>query len=631
MVTKIGPYVPHLDVQDVKVETALTITKLNALHLKATRAFTDVYGLRRLLGDECLVTRDQTSLHLVDVNEKLVGVVDMKFLTKFQYCVLCNSPDDKGNPQLGAEKVVRGPCNFFLQPGEYIEDNCILDVFHFGENQGALISAVKAHTDVDDEKIQRKAGERWIITGPREFVPSIHVRVEEVRSMIVLPENEGIYIRDTNTGGVRCLMGPATYLLGVHEELWNNELAENVEDLLYNATLGQHALVAGRKYNPTPSRDKTRAVTYKVPANTAVQIYEYSQEKSLARVVIGPRFVVLGPHEVFTVIQLSGGKPKLPNQIQCLQLQLGPDFMTDIVEVETVDHARLSLRLCYKWHFELEEGNLQKAFEVKNFVGDACKQIASRIRGKVSRLTFEKFHQTSNSAIVEAIFGKTKEGEPAKTTLIFQENGLVIDAVDIQNVSPVDNKTLESLQRSVQLAIEITARTTESSYRHQAQLEEQKAKGILEVEKLHGNMKSEIARTALLTAQAQCAAVETCGQKVAEAKGRKETQRIEAKSEIDVGVKKIEAAELLHKTQLEVKQKQHAEELKHKTRMNELEVEKRCKLAEIEAKKFQAFIQALGADTLTSVSEAPDQLKSKLMAALGLGSGAGQGLMSGLV
>ena len=48
---------------------------------------------------------------------------------------------------------------------------------------------------------------------------------------------------------------------------------------------------------------------------------------------------MLGPDEQFTVLNLSGGRPKREGIIATLSLGLGPDFMTDIVIVETSDHA----------------------------------------------------------------------------------------------------------------------------------------------------------------------------------------------------------------------------------------------------------------------------------------------------
>ena len=52
---------------------------------------------------------------------------------------------------------------------------------------------------------------------------------------------------------------------------------------------------------------------------------------------------MLEPDECFTLLNLSGGKPKREGVIKTIALSLGPDFMTDIVIVETSDHARLSL------------------------------------------------------------------------------------------------------------------------------------------------------------------------------------------------------------------------------------------------------------------------------------------------
>ena len=52
---------------------------------------------------------------------------------------------------------------------------------------------------------------------------------------------------------------------------------------------------------------------------------------------------------------MSGDKPKIPNVIKSLQLFLGPGFMTDIITVETADHARLSLKLSYNWSFQYDK------------------------------------------------------------------------------------------------------------------------------------------------------------------------------------------------------------------------------------------------------------------------------------
>lgn len=66
--------------------------------------------------------------------------------------------------------------------------------------------------------------------------------------------------------------------------------------------------------------------------------------------VFGPEMVMLGPDEQFTILSLSGDKPKRPNVIKTICLLLGPDFCTDIITIETADHARLQLQLSYNWY-----------------------------------------------------------------------------------------------------------------------------------------------------------------------------------------------------------------------------------------------------------------------------------------
>ena len=86
--------------------------------------------------------------------------------------------------------------------------------------------------------------------------------------------------------------------------------------------------------------------------------------------------------------------------------------MTDIVIVETSDHAQLSLKLAYNWFFKFDkkkEEEYTKIFSIKDFVGDTCKTIASRVRGAVSSVTFEDFHHNSSLKIREAVFGKEKD------------------------------------------------------------------------------------------------------------------------------------------------------------------------------------------------------------------------------
>jgi major vault protein len=54
---------------------------------------------------------------------------------------------------------------------------------------------------------------------------------------------------------------------------------------------------------------------------------------------------------------------------------------------------------------------------------------------------------------------------------------MVITNIDIQSVEPVDQRTRDSLQKSVQLAVEITTNSQEAAAKHEAERLEQAAKG----------------------------------------------------------------------------------------------------------------------------------------------------------
>lgn len=71
-----------------------------------------------------------------------------------------------------------------------------------------------------------------MVHGPTEFIPKTEVGHVERRKAIPLNENEGVYVRDIQSGQVRCVSGPQAYMLQANEELYEKELTPLVEDLL---------------------------------------------------------------------------------------------------------------------------------------------------------------------------------------------------------------------------------------------------------------------------------------------------------------------------------------------------------------------------------------------------------------
>jgi major vault protein len=218
-----------------------------------------------------------------------------------------------------------------------------------------------------------------------------------------------------------------------------------------------------------------------------------------------------------------------------------------------------------------------------------------------------------------AIFG-TDESEKVKNKFRFEANNLVITNIDIQSVEPVDQRTRDSLQKSVQLAIEITTKSQEASAKQESARLEQEAMGRLERQKINDEAAAEKARKHLLSLQAESAAVESTGQATAEAKARAEAANIEGQAGVKQAQLIAEATRIKSEAELaQLKLKQEAE-IEYKKQLDELELLKAKELAKIEAKKFKDTVDAIGANTIKAMADAGPANQAKLLSGLGLKS-----------
>lgn len=628
LVREEGAYLPGVDEELIGIFDAYVLTERKALHLRAKRTFTDIFGRNRKAGDEWLVTIEQAEIHIPDVYEEVVGEVEITTLSDREWCIVVDPIDSQGKPQLGMREVRQGRASFFLHPGESLEDG-IQTVYVLGEQEALLLRATEAFSEGSgDNIIHHQPGDLWMIPGPRDYIPLVEVEVIEKRQAIPLDKNEGIYVRNIQTGELKLVSGPQAYMLSPYEELWEKELPPIVEELLAikNDPVSERGRYRGKKSENGENdfgfsqRDKTRAVVFHVPQNAAVQIHDYKERT--ARTVFGPELVMLGPDEAFTVLSLSGSVPKRPHVIKSLALLLGPDFMTDLFTVETSDHARLQLRLSYNWYFEVDKNNQDaaaKLFQAPDFVDTACKAIASRVRGAVAGVPFDEFHRNSARIIRQAVFGIDDQGH-IRDELRFKTNNLVIFNVDIQSVEPVDEETLKSLQKSVQIAIQITTDAQEAAARHDAARIEQEAEARLERQQIIDKAAAEVERKNLLALEAENAAIESTGQAIAEARAKAEAAQIEGQLAVSLAQQEAQAAQIRAEVELaQLKARQEAE-LTHKQALVNLEIAKAQRMAEINSTEFAQKVQAIGADTLRAMAQAGPEMQARLLEALGIQS-----------
>ncbi|KAG6586550.1 Major vault protein [Phytophthora cinnamomi] len=646
-----GAYLPQIDEVHVETLQAHILTLDTALHLRASRTFKDVYGISRRAGEEWLITTETTETHVQDVHEEILGYVNITILTNRQYCIVVD-PVVNGVQRRGTRELRKGEASFFLQPGEQLENGRVEDICVLADDEAVLLQAVESFMELPEEEwgepegedggnavakkkssaARREAGERWMVHGPREYIPPIQVKVLETRRAIPLDVNEGVYVRERKTGHVRAVKGE-TYMLQPTEELWAKQLQPAVEELLSSQACGSayvtdptlsNKLVAslGRPWDASkglpPQRDPTRVVTFEVPHNAGIQVYDYKTTSS--RILFGPTLVMLEPDEQFTVLRLSGGVPKEPNVIRTLCLQLGPDFMRDQIIVETSDHARLSLTIAYNWRFRVDStkpADAAKIFNVKDFTGDACKTLASRIRGAVAVQDFDYFHKHSAQIIRTSIFG-LDENKKLRDELVFPANNLCITNVDIQSAEPVDQLTRQSLQKSVQLAIEITTKSQEARAKAIAMKEEEAAKGELLTQQLENQSSAEQARKNLVQLTAECKAVEEEAAAVSRARAQAQAAEIEGQAAVRQAELRAKAESIEHEAHVTRIKEDQMLSVAHAERLAEVEVRKKRELMAIEAEKFQQMVSSVGQDTLVALARAGPDGQVKMLEALGL-------------
>ena len=110
----------------------------------------------------------------------------------------------------GHRKLIKGEAAFFIHPGEYIEGG-IQKVEVLEESECLMMKSLSNFKD--EQGNQRKAGEQWLISGPTSIPPMIDTSIIDRRQTFALAENDGIYVRNLDTGEVSLITGPRKYML----------------------------------------------------------------------------------------------------------------------------------------------------------------------------------------------------------------------------------------------------------------------------------------------------------------------------------------------------------------------------------------------------------------------------------
>jgi major vault protein len=606
---RIGPQVfplyPGEELEgDITPEYVLGVYE--ALRLRALTAFTDerAPGGPRLreAGDEWLVRGPGRYVPSAAVS--VISAEKARVLKETEYCVVFNPVDrTTGRIQEGRRKIVSGPDVFFLEPGEVLEGD-VRRKHILSELQGLKLQALDDFSEPDEEgEFQlRKAGDTWLVRGPRTYVPNEKVVIHKEIAALSLGQGEGLYVRDLRSGKVSLVQGPCQFMPEAHQELHEKRLSQEAEALLGLAPPSQAAtLTAEGKEGKAPRQvtaplervDRTRAIVLRIEDNTAVLINDF--ETNHARVEFGPAKVMLRPYEDVAVLDLSGGTPKRPRQLKVLMLRLGPDFATDLFEVATRDHARLRIKLSYKWLFDVEgDSEKDKAiFRVNDFIGYVCENLASRIRQVAAENDFETFHKNASMLIRRAIFGLDEAGK-ARKERVFSENQLRIIDIDIKDIAPVDDKTALKLREAIDTNIQIQLDASRQEAQAAAELKRIRSEEEKQLADISSHRKSEAERQSLIELQNRNHQLATISHAKVEAEAQLERARVENEEALARADAEARASRIRTEAELERERMMSEMALERQKRMNDLEVDRQARLAEVEAAQFRQRVEALG-------------------------------------
>ena len=588
-----GSYLPNVFEEVVESVVATILDNNTAVKLKAKNNFTDIYGIKRNAGEEWIITKDQASYHTCGIFEEVLSVQNRVVLNINQYVIIQNPYNSETNKNdYGKMKLVIGEADFFLNAGEIIDQ--IKNVFVLTEKEALLVQAI--------ENLENYlCGEKWMINGPCRYVPPVEVKVLEKRNIIPLDKNEGIYVRNKTTGEVTTHIG-SSYMLKPNEVLWEKKMPENIERIYL-------------KDQNLKSRDRSRVITYKCPFNSVMQVYNLKTRTN--RIVMGPNLLILNPEEEFCLMQLSGSTPKVEGVVETLYLKLGPNFSTDEFLVETSDHTRLILRIGYNWYFDVSnEEEAESIFSVRDFIGDLCSTMASKIRSYAATLTFEDFHKKSDFYIKKSVFGE-KDGV-IQSNIRNDNCRLIVTDVDIKSVIPSDPNTQLLLQKSVSLAIELTTKTIEQEFNIQAQIKEQEFKGelkMLEINNKINYLKKELDLNKLKVISE---IIENTGLSRAQAMAKKDADLIESLAQVKYAQHCKESKETESKFEIEKIIKKNANEYLELSEKQRLQIKETSTINQIESNKFEEIITSIGPETIVEIAKAGPELQAKLLKGLNL-------------
>merc|ERR1719219_2804802 len=184
----------------------------------------------------------------------------------------------------------------------------------------------------------------------------------------------------------------------------------------------------------------------------------------------------------------------------------------------------------------------------------------------------------------------------------------------------MDDKTRLALQKSVQIAIEITTQRQQQAAQQEADKIAERAKGKLQMQELQDEADVEDSKKKLEEIRCETDAVKMTGLKLADAKSKGEAELIACRAELEVAQLEAETIRISAEAELMQLESERKVELELKQSELDNQAEYAEQIAEIETTKFIQMVNCIGADTIKAMALAGPEMQAKLLGGLGIDS-----------
>lgn len=560
-------------------------------------------------------------------------------LEQLEYTILV-SQSGKKRYEHGPQVVFPEPTESFLTAKDGAKKHRAIEL---NEIQGLHIKVIAPYTDEDGKHYEE--GQEIFLTGkdtaiyfPREEHSIVRYDGKDKHFATAIPAGEGRYVMNRKSGIIETVRGPAMLLPNPSDSvicrrvLTDKECETwypgNMEALEYNrALLEVQAKSPTTRAGVVSDGDLRRAVTNKgglggmtrslvsndvnavagdvfdrgstytqprtVTLNTkyegvpginvhtgyAVLVRDKSDKR---RVETGPVNLLLDFDEVLDVLRLSTGKPKNTDRIyETVYLRVRNNIVSDIIEVETLDHVKIQMKYGLVVNFEGEtQDEKLRWFSIENYVKFLCDHVRSVLKGAIQKMTVQAFYSNSTDVIRDIILGKNTDG--ARAGMKFEENGMRVVDVDVLAVVIADQTIAALLAQTQQEAVKFGIETLQIQRN-------------LEMSKIRENAKQEVvsveANTASVIAQFKIAGL------VRDAELNLKSLELEvekAKSSLEVFEAKNRVAQAEFMSRMDRVKAENEQDLDHQGNLWELERQKLVAETEAITRKFEAAKAGFG-------------------------------------